>query len=111
MSHHVTFNVISCDLMVVKLVFQQILTKEQLRLLNEYQEELLNQKQVVIQDKLQQAIQQAEEEGKAGFWADLHESWCYVSPNWCTLSQNQKEVHDLTCTIYPGQLQTMLPQS
>ncbi|CAN8006278.1 unnamed protein product, partial [Ixodes hexagonus] len=44
---------------------ERILTPDQLRLLNEYRDQLLNQKQLAIQQKLEQAFQQAEEEGKA----------------------------------------------
>ncbi|KAG0424284.1 hypothetical protein HPB47_028481 [Ixodes persulcatus] len=44
---------------------QRILTPDQLRLLNEYQDQQLNQKQLAIQQKLEQAFQHAEEEGKA----------------------------------------------
>ncbi|EEC03798.1 breast cancer type 2 susceptibility protein brca2, putative [Ixodes scapularis] len=44
---------------------ERILTPNQLRLLNEYQDQQLNQKQLALQQKLEQAFQQAEEEGKA----------------------------------------------
>ncbi|CAN8032512.1 unnamed protein product [Ixodes persulcatus] len=43
---------------------ERILTPDQLRLLNEYQDQQLNQKQLAIQQKLEQAFQHAEEEGK-----------------------------------------------
>ncbi|XP_029849611.2 uncharacterized protein LOC8027232 isoform X1 [Ixodes scapularis] len=43
---------------------ERILTPNQLRLLNEYQDQQLNQKQLALQQKLEQAFQQAEEEGK-----------------------------------------------